>query len=433
MSNKSVTPLHIEWTPTLVRVVDIVLGRSAQASGLSEASDIINGHRQAIVGVGRAHFFLKTVRLPKAASEDLRRILSVQIGELFPLPSTELSFDFYQTSDISAEGCLTVVGAMRSDDLKRIKSDLRQAGLSVERIVPISIAAQSVAAQAGCKNALIAELDFDGIALDVVQDGVIRLSRIIATSSNLTGEVQRTIAATKIDDPVILSGQGVTLHDATPCLDSALSLLHKAPHFNFVLEDERLAAQNIRRTAQLWLAGGSVAAALILAGFTWFTWNANTQQVSASEQKTEKKLDSWNTKLKQQNLQSTSLASAQKSLTLAYEPGQPLSDISQVIGDSVPAGAWITTLNLERGKPMDARGIAKYASQVSQFIDALSASPRFRDVKLIFANSAVIEKTPVVQFEVSAVCAGNTLMPVPSKKQVLKSESSTESSRQGGD
>jgi hypothetical protein len=123
VSQKPLPPLHIEWTPGFARAVNITTGQSAEASAISALGPILNGQSQALVGVGHSHIFLKSVRLPKATAQDTRNILGVQIGQMFPLPADQLSFDFIQTEDQTVDGWLTVVGAIRSNDLREIRAD----------------------------------------------------------------------------------------------------------------------------------------------------------------------------------------------------------------------------------------------------------------------------------------------------------------------
>ena len=62
---------------------------------------------------------------------------------------------------------------------------------------------------------------------------------------------------------------------------------------------------------------------------------------------------------------------------------------------------------MERGKHIQIRGTAKTSETVAEYIRALQAEPRFRDVRLVFANNAAIETNQVVQFSVSAFPVGN--------------------------
>jgi Tfp pilus assembly protein PilN len=119
----------------------------------------------------------------------------------------------------------------------------------------------------------------------------------------------------------------------------------------------------------------------------------------------------------------------------AFEPAQPLSDLAAVVDDSLPPGAWLTGLSIERGKPLQMRGAARTADDVARFMDTLGATSRFRDVKLVFANSARIDETPVVQFSVTAVGVGNLPMPAPVKqaRRGARTPKSSRDSRMGGE
>src|SRR5262249_35151904 len=113
----------------------------------------------------------------------------------------------------------------------------------------------------------------------------------------------------------------------------------------------------------------------------------------------------------------------------------PLSDLVAVTADSLPPGAWMTGLTIERGKPLQIRGAAKTANDVARCVDALGATRRFRDVKLVFANSARIEEKPAVQFNITAVGVGNLPMPEPQKrsKKAARSPASTGADRTNAD
>ena len=102
-------------------------------------------------------------------------------------------------------------------------------------------------------------------------------------------------------------------------------------------------------------------------------------------------------------------------LTRAFQPAQPISDIASAISDALPQSVWLTGLNIERGKPVQLRGTATRAEDVARLVDALSANSRFRSVRLVFANSGKIKETPIVQFNLSATAVGNLPMPEPPK------------------
>jgi Tfp pilus assembly protein PilN len=102
-------------------------------------------------------------------------------------------------------------------------------------------------------------------------------------------------------------------------------------------------------------------------------------------------------------------------LETAFNPAQPLSDVVSFIGDQLPKGAWLNEIDVERGKAVDIRGSAQTSTQVADFVHKLGASPRFRDVRLVFANSATVGKIPVVQFNVNAIAVGNLPLPAPER------------------
>lgn len=412
---KSLPPaVHIEWSPSWVRAVDIVTGKTAEGTNLGELGTVLNGQKEALVGIGRNAVFLKTVRLPKATPEDLRRIIAVQIPQLFPLSANEISFDFLQTSDITPDGCLTLVAAMRADDLRQMRYELRQIGITPVRVLPVALAAPAIAASAGAKTALVAECLPSGLALDVVQDGVLRLSRIAPRSADAQVEARRTLAAARLDEAATVAVGDVGLPDALPAFGSSIRLLNDAPAtFNFELGEDRerlekkLVADHMSRALLL------MAAALVLVAYVGL--NHHDAVVAADESQA-----SWTrqmTKLRAadeaQSAEASQIIAAQYQVDRAFHPPQPVSDISAVVADSLPPGAWLTGLNVERGKPIEIRGTARSAADVATLVSNLGASPRLRAVRLLFANSGTIGQAPVVQFDISAFAVGNLPMPAP--------------------
>jgi Tfp pilus assembly protein PilN len=127
------------------------------------------------------------------------------------------------------------------------------------------------------------------------------------------------------------------------------------------------------------------------------------------------------------------LIAVQDDLDQAFEPGQHLTDISGVVTDCLPSGAWLTGISLERDKPLQLHGTALAAGDVAKLVDALGSSDRLKNVKLIFANSATIGTTPVVQFDVTADCIGNLPIPTPPKSETggFVTTSATTSSDEG--
>ena len=409
------SPIHIEWTSAGVRAVNIATHETAEAARLSDLEPILSGHGRPLIGIGRRDVFLKSIRLPKADPTDLRRILGVQLAQLFPLPPDQLSFDFFQTADQTAEGCLTVVAAMRGEDLKRLQADLKQAGQTALRVLPVSLAAGAVAASAGQTEALVLEAGPAGLALDVVRGGCTVFSRVVPSGSDTEYEVKRTLAAAQVGTlPLVTVGEA-GLPKALPSFGSSLSLLHEAPPFSFRLAEDR--ARDLKKQAgeRTRLALLLMLSALLLVSLVW----GDRQEAMAAAKRRQGILARQLALL--QSVQDAEATNAQKAIAVqdvlgrAFEPAQPLGDIVAVVGDSLPAGAWLTGLSIERGKLLEIRGTATTQDDVPRLIHALGANTRFRDVHLIFANSVTNGKARIVEFDVSAVCVGNLPLSEPEK------------------
>ena len=416
MSKKDIVPLHIEWTPGWVRALNITTGEQAEAVTLKKLGQITVGQQSAIVGVGRKVVFLKSVRLPKALPEDLRKIIAVQLGQFFPLPPAQLSFDFIQTSNATAEGFLTVVAAMKAEDLKLLLSELKDVGLTATRILPSALSAQVVAAKNGLVDALVVETNQNDLSLDVVQGSFLRFSRVTLLSSDHVIEAKRTMAAAGAAElPVLVSGSA-DIPGAVFTLDNSLKLLHDAPAFHFELAENRQIKERQRIAGRTRMAALFVAAALLLLVGIFMERQQAYTEVAQAQALTKKVVAPLKSREQSASDEAANLIGVQDDLSQAFEPGQHLSDISALVTDSLPKNAWLTGITLERDKPLQVHGTAMQASDVAEFVDSLGASSRLKNVKLLFANSASVGTVPVVQFDVTADCVGNLPMPAPSKQ-----------------
>lgn len=422
--------MHLEWTPDGVRAVNIATHQSADAAHLSALGPILDGAERPLIGIGRRAVFLKSLRLPKADREDLRRILSVQMGQIFPLPAELLAFDFVQTDDLSPEGCLTVVGAMRGDDLRRLHAELKAAGLTAGRILPVCLAAPAVAASAGRSDALVAEAGPAELALDVVRGGTVVLSRVVPGRADAAGEAARTLAAAGAALPVVSAGEGglPSLADALPGLGTSLSLLHEAPPFAFELAEDQARESRARAGERTRLAALLCAAAALLVGLVWADRAAALAAAKRQQGVRARQLTRLRSIREADALDFQKAQAAQEVVDRAFHPGQPLGDGAAAAADLLPATTWLSGLSAERGKPMQIRGTTTTPGDVPRVVAALGRSSRFRDVHLVFANSVTVGKARVVEFDISAVCAGNPPLLEPDKTN----ESAATESAAGG-
>ncbi len=414
--SSSQSPVHVEWASSGVRAVNIVTHETAEANQLSGLGPITDGSGPMLIGIGRRDVFLKSVRLPKADAEDLRRILAVQLSQLFPIPPDLLSFDFFQTADQTAEGFLTVVAAMRAEDLRQLHTDLKQAGLAAARILPVSLAAPAVAASAGVTDALVLEAGPAGLALDLVRGGTLVFSRVVSAASDAECEAKRTLAAANVPALPLVSAAGAGPPDALPGFGTALSLLHTAPPFEFQLAEDRAKERQKRAGDRMRLAALLMLSAFLLVALVW----ADREEAQAAAKKKQGTVVRQMSRL--QSVQDAAAAQAQQVMAVqdilhrAFDPAQPLSDIISVVGDSLPARTWLTVLTAERGKPVQIRGMAASPTDVPRLVQTLGASSRFRDVRLVFANSVTVGKARLTEFEISAVSVGNLPLSAPDKE-----------------
>jgi Tfp pilus assembly protein PilN len=400
---------------------------------MADIADFVGPHRRALVGISRNLTFLKLVRLPRATPEDLRRLLSVQMSTYFPLPASQLSFAFHQTSDHTPEGLLTLVAAVRADDLKRLRSELQQVGLVADRVLPTALAAPVVAAHSGLKDALIIDSAPTGYALDVVRNGILRFSRTIPRGGDPESEAGRTLAAAGDETLPILVTDGLILQDSIAAHCCALEALHEAPPMDLVLAEDVEREARARTNNKTRLAALLFAAALLLGGYVWVDRSDQLAVVQQAEAKSQRVLASQRTFRDAESRKADRLSGIQTVLQRAFRPAQPLSDQIDITADSAPAGSWLTGISVQRGQSIEIRGTAAAPDAISQYVNAVGGSPRFRDVKLVFANSAKIDQRTVVEFNITATAVGNLPLPEPEKRAGHSSTAAPTESSAGGE
>ncbi len=416
MSNKHTTQLHIEWSPSGVQALNVATGETASGGSLNEIRRFLEPHKYAIVGIGRSAVFLKTTRMPKATPEDLRRILNVQTGQIFPLPADMLSYDFVQTADVTLEGCLTLIAAMKTEDLKQVRADLQQVGITPTRILPVSLGAVGVLSRANLKDGILVEPSQRGFTFDVVQGGTVRFSRIAPVVLDPLPEIQRTLMAAQATDIPTVAASKLGIESAIAASGSALANLEEAPAFTFELAEHRQKVEKTKLATRNRVAVLMLAASLLTVALVWDSRSKQIAVVKRAEGAWARKVDTLKSTKNGETTKAQALSAMQNTLKGAFEPGQSPTDVMGVVVDSLPADAWVTAVTIERGKPIQVRGMAKTPQDVEKFIATLGTESRFRDVKLLFANSMKVDNIALVQFNVTAIGVGNLPMPAPNKQ-----------------
>lgn len=410
----------IEWSPTAVRLWLPGPNKLIEAQSVEALKPHLNGSGDVIVALSRRTSFVRTTRLPDASKAEVAKILELQIGALFPIPSNEVSFDFAMTGDKNAEGRLAIVGAVKSSTLEALKSELASQGLQAAAIVPAALGSVMLARSLGRTECAVVEDCPEGLAIDVISEGELRGSRVVPLPGNevIDGEVSRSFAVAKVPCAAGIAAGGLTYPEAdlTVGTPSLAGLTGGNLALNLELREvvEKREKQRHGRTQRvallLWVA------AFLLGAVLWDQRSTEAAVISKGDARWRKRLGTLQTTKNQAQAKLTSIQSMNTALDLGFEPSQRMSDVVRVVSSLAPEGLWLTGVTLERGKPLMLRGTAMNNEAITRYLEALSGQSRFRDVKLVFANNGQIEKTNIVQFSLTAIVVGN----LPLDSEVLK-------------
>jgi hypothetical protein len=349
--------------------------------------------------------------LPNAPKPEVAKVLTVQLSALLPVRPEEVSFDFMLTDDVQSDGRLAVVCAVKSDHLRLALSHLATEGLSAEAVVPTSIGHLATARSQALPSAAIVESAEGGMTIDVWSNGNLCLSRFVAglTSDTVADEVCRSFAVAKLPCGPLVAAGGLSLEGAdVTTANSALALLSNGPWPiqielpEVVAKRERQKVEKVKRYAiWLWFA------AITLTSIIWLNRWTTSRDAAAVEARWKKRLSDVSLQQRQASAKLNQLAAQASTLATGFEPKQRLVDVIALAAAATPEGVWLTGMTLERGKPINLRGTAMTSEAVAMYLEKLAGMDRFREVKLAFANNAVIEGINVVQFSMTAHVIGN--------------------------
>jgi Tfp pilus assembly protein PilN len=417
MSKQQTTPsLVIEWSSRGLRTYDALNGTSGQTlDGLSG--------REAVLALGRRTAFLKTAFLPSTSEADLRLIVQMRAAEFLPLPGDQIAFSVNPTAQLAEGGRLSQIGAVAINELRAAMSQLATAGIKVKLITIAAVGSEKLAATNGFSNVAVVQQTSDGIAVDIIAEGTLRYSRVVSPGSDLEGEICRTFTVAGQPCGSVIAAGGLPYPDADRGISNhSLESLANAAWPSLVIElpearekREKEAKQSVTRQALL-----LGAATLALGVYAYSDWDE--KQVAENKEKSRyasriKKLEAAKKVIEADLTKATTLESA---LQRAFQPAQKFSDVIKVITSEVPAKVWLSGITVERGKQLQLRGTAMDGAAVADYVRRLTGQRRFRDVKLVFANNAEIDKKPVVQFSISAFPVGNLPVVEPPKGRGVK-------------
>ncbi len=461
--NQKTANLVIEWSPKGVTTFDAVT-KSSQYFESVQAAGAATGSREVIAAVSRRAVFVRTTRVPDAGLSDVRLVLSMKLGDLFPLAASDLAYDFLLTDDVDSEGRLAVVVAMAAQDLRRLHQEFKAAGYRIAQVVPSAFGSVSLVESLGRTAGAVVGREEDGIGIDLIEGRNLRYSRLSTNTSNPAAEVCRTYTVAGLATSDIIATGGPKFADSDviktqSTLEALVSSPKGLPAINLEIpEAVALRAKKARDKRQA-IAAVLFAAALGLCGYAYYDYSSKASAVQAAVDKEKQTLDRDNKLMKKAQdklanfvtpeqlatyskpVSTTSKSKtgcgtsakstvapdpstatdAQSAIDLGFKYGQKFSDVAMTVVNSVPPGLWINGISLERGKRLVLRGTSKTNDAISTFTKNLAAATdpsgvqRLRDVRLEFTNNGSIDQIPVVQFSVSAFPVGNVPLSDPTK------------------
>ena len=403
----------IEWSPDKVRAYDPVAKQTVTDSSVADALRRVGG--PGIVGLclSRRVAFLRESRVPDVHKDQARAILQLRVEDIFPSMGEGVSFDFAIGAHRYDDGRLTTVSAVGSEMLRRAVKEVHDAGAKVAWTAPVALRAAALAEAYSSDAIAVVESDGEFLNIDIVRHGSVVFSRSVLDPGDgpaRRSEVARTLAACGVSDAVTVGVKGTDISSEVQSVQEgtlAAMASHDPTVFNVLTPEETAKAARAgtsiktRLALLLWLA-------VVCVGGLVFNDRANAADAIADKSSSEQKKRAR----AQDNVDIVSKAVGSDEtkvdrILLAFAPAQTLSEVIKIVSNTLPSGAWLTGLTFERGKIVQIRGTAVRGAAVSEYTAALAQDVRFRDVKLVFANNAEIETTPVVQFAVTAHIVGN--------------------------
>jgi len=402
------------WSPSQVAAMELSSGQKSVGADFASISITTTG-KSALVGIGRERTFIKTVRLPKVSGDDLRQLVFVQWKSLFPIEEADAAFCAHQTSDVTSDGVLTVVAAVRTSDLIAIREQLASRGIKQVHFIPMAVSAAAALSSLGITDGLVVDGNGSQTTFDLVAGGETVLSRSVLHAESAEIEAKRTLLADGQSTAQVFATSNVVFNGAQVLSADLLSSLADVTGHDLISRQEQAAelagiSKKNNRLSIYFL----IAAVLLLAVVLTQRFDEE-QVVIQGEAKWAKRVAKARSNRKIAELESKKETDFTNLLDPAFEPGQRLSDALGSITVAAPANIWLTGVNMDRGRPIQIRGTAMTNEAVTQFVNVLGASDRFRDVQLVNASLAKIEQTEVVNFTMNVTAVANVPLPKPQK------------------
>jgi Tfp pilus assembly protein PilN len=402
----------LEWSPTYASFFQPGTERHIEAANLGELG--LSPNQELIVALSRRTSFVKAVRVPDVPKAEVARVLQLQVGTLFPVAGAQLALDFILTDDVSPEGRLAVVAATRVETLSQLVDDAQVAGASLHQVVPVAFGSVLLGQSLGLRDCAVVEHAAEGLCIDIVSEGKLAYSRVAPfpkTSAELEAEVCRTFAIAKKPCGDTIAAGGLAFDGADHLVKTRVSEAFLLPgvHVPLSLELPEAAAARARKRVRtrartailLWLA------VFVVALLVYFDRADAAAEIRRGEARWAADLRKLRSAKSTAETRRNKVAALGTTLMGAFEPAQKPYDVLTVVSNAVPDNTWLTGVTFERGKPLLIRGSTTSNEGVTTYLNRLKGDPRFRDVRLVFANDTTVERVTIVQFSISAHVVGN--------------------------
>ncbi len=396
--------LFIEWDREWVRVYFVDSSNTKEGANL-ESIDGVNG-KTAILMLSRRLVLQRSIALPDAQKSDVLVALKMKLVDVFPIPASELAFDFIPTTEKNDHGRVCNVFAAKTTDINEVIAICSKLGIVIQQIVPAQALSLKAAEQNSLSSGIFAERFGDFVNLDVYRYGDLVSSKVvdlnsldneIARMKAMTGDGSKTFAYN-----VNLDGNEQKL--PSPFISSfgkSGLTLDLEPEEYRTTRDDKARKDRHRKCYLLFIAGLTIASAV------WFNYSDRTSSLASEQAKYEKRTKGVMALTISDEASAAKIKPTAELLTRSFTPAQTSSDIVKVISSLLPADTWLTGVTFERGKPLQIRGTSRKSALVSAYVLGLSKQKRFRDVRLSYANSGDINGVPTVQFSITAFPVGN--------------------------
>lgn len=411
-------PLVIEWSPREVRLFDASNGRISKGPSIALCVKPSDQGREAIVGISQRSAFVRCTAVPNVAKDEVQKVLDLNLHTLLPTDAAEYVTGFRLGSELRGRGRIAVVGAMKVDALRRIHEECRTCGISVRAVLPLAFAAWLAARAHTMPDCLVLSKSGSSLHAEVVSAAELRYSRSFPKPdlvSDVADEIARTFDVAETAPTAVLA-LGLGEFGSEVCADVAdakdpleyLIDVHAIDRllFSFELPEAAAALRNRARNVAARRAIAATAVAAVLGTVAY----AVRAPALAKQESTRADKDKAIRRLRQgQSTVEVKLAQSRQSsefLKQMFAPAQSFSDVLNVVANAAPKSAWFTGITLQRGHLMALSGDGTSGQDIAHYVSLLADKPRFKDMKLSYANKAMVGQKQVVRFSITGYALG---------------------------